>query len=203
MDPDPFTFCVRIGRLTTALGNEGRNSRGSSPLCSMSATSGGAAPAFAATATVSAAELASWPSGFVTFYIRGQDANGWGLVGSVVLNLDKVGPASNALSLAPEPSNGSVPVLLRATGDDHSTGRNPVVSAVYSIDGGASAPMTLARTDSPITAMTATLTITDLGGLAEGLHPIAVVSTDSLGNVGAPGVITLTLDQTGPAPSTE
>jgi hypothetical protein len=134
--------------------------------------------------------------------VRGLDANGWGPVGSTVLNLDYTGPKITGMSLSPEPSNGTKPVLLRATGDDHSTGRSNVISATYSIDSGAPVTMTLARIDNPITAMTATLTITDLDGLNEGLHPIAIVAEDSLGNLSDPaGVITLTLDQTGPTVS--
>ncbi|MCL7451816.1 MAG: multicopper oxidase family protein [Anaerolineae bacterium] len=155
-----------------------------------------------ATYSFAAGELpASWPSGFLVFYVRGLDANGWGPVGSAVLNLDYAGPRVTGMSLSPEPSNGTKPVLLRATGDDHSTGRNNVVAATYSITTTARA-MLLARIDNPITAMTATLTITDLSTLAEGLHPIAIVAEDALGNLSAPaGVITLTLDQSGPVVS--
>ena len=158
-----------------------------------------AATGSTATAFILPETLANWPSGFVIFYVRGQNGIGWGPVGSVVLNLDKTGPDSNALSLEPEPSNGTSPVLLRATGDDHSYGRNNVVAATYTIDGGAAEAMNLARTDNPITAMTATLTVTTLQGLAEGLHPIAITAEDSLGNLGAAGIISLTLDRTGPA----
>lgn len=158
----------------------------------------GGGPAYAATASIPAGELATWQSGLVTLYLRGQDANGWGLVGSVVLNLDKTGPESNALSLSPEPSNGSRPVLLRATGDDHSNGANPVVAGQFSMDGGVAQPMQLARTDNPVTAMTATLSLETVQVLPQGLHPVSVTSQDSLGNWGAPGVITLTMDTTGP-----
>jgi hypothetical protein len=154
-----------------------------------------------ATAAIDAGTLATWPSDFIVMYVRGQDANGWGPVGSTVLNLDKTGPNIAGMSLSPEPSNGTGPVLLRATGDDHSTGRNSVVAATYAIDGLTPLPMELARTDNPITAMTATLTITDLASLAEGLHPIAITAQDSLGTWGTGGIITLTLDRTGPSVS--
>jgi FtsP/CotA-like multicopper oxidase with cupredoxin domain len=151
-----------------------------------------------ATATIDAATLASWPSGFVAFYVRGQDASGWGPVGSAVLNLDMAGPQITGMSLSPEPTNGTQPVLLRATGDDRSTGRNNVVTATYTIDGVGPLPMLLNRIDNPVAALTATLTITDLGTLAEGLHPVSVTAQDSMGNWGVPGVITLTVDQSGP-----
>jgi hypothetical protein len=92
-------------------------------------------------------------------------------------------------------------VLLRATGDEQLTGRNNVVAATYTIDGELPESMTLARIDSPITAMTATLTITTVGGLAEGEHLVEITAEDSLGNLGVPGVVTLTLDLTGPSAS--
>jgi len=147
-------------------------------------------------------DLSPWPSGFVTFYVRGyNDVNGWGPVGSAVLNLDKLGPVIRGMSLQPEPSNGSQSVLLRATGDDQSTGRSNVITATYTIDGGLAETMTLARIDDPITAMTATLTITTVGGLDEGLHLIEITAEDELGNLGVPGIVTLTLDLTGPSAS--
>lgn len=144
-------------------------------------------------------DLATWPSGYYIFYVRGMDADGnWGFVDSAVLNLDKAGPDTIGLSLSPEPSNGTRSVLLRATGDDHGNGRQNVVAGQYSLDGGPAQPMTLNRIDHPIAAMTATLPSAALITLAEGLHPVAVTSQDSLGNWGVPGVITLTLDKTGP-----
>ena len=141
-------------------------------------------------------DLDSWPSDFVTFFVRGYDANGWGPVGSAVLNLDKLGPNVSGMSLDPEPSNGSQPILLRATADDTSTGRNNVTAATYTIDGGQPVAMSLARTDPfmPVTAMTATLNIAE----PEGLHLIEITAEDSLGNLGVPGAITLTLDHSGP-----
>ena len=151
-----------------------------------------------ASAAIPAGTLANWPSGFVVFYVRGQDANGWGPVGSTVLNLDKAGPETAGMGLSPEPTNGTAAVALQATGDDHSTGGNDVVAASYTIDGVDPQPMTLATVDSPIASMTATLSTAILSGLAEGLHPIAVTAQDSARQLGVPSVITLTLDLSGP-----
>lgn len=161
------------------------------------------APSVTASGLVPAETLASLPSGYRVFYMRGQDSGGsWGPVGSAVLNLDKEGPSVSGMSLDPELTNGSQSVQMLATGDDSANGNNPVVAGTYSIDGGASAPMTLSTIDAPVAAMTATLTIETLQGLAEGLHPIAITAEDSLGNLGAAGIITLTLDQTGPSTPT-
>ena len=161
------------------------------------------APSVTATGIVSAETLASMASGYRVFYIRGQDSGGsWGPAGSVVLNLDKEGPDIRGMSLNPEPTNGSQSVQMLATGDDSQNGNNSVVASTYSIDGGPSAPMTLSTVDAPVAAMTATLAIETLQSLAEGLHPIAITAEDSLGNLGAAGIITLTLDVTGPATPT-
>ncbi len=148
---------------------------------------------------ISEATLAALPSGYPVFYVRGMDANNnWGFVASAVLNLDKLGPDSVGMSLTPDPTNGLYPVLLRATGDDHTHGNSNVVAGTYSLDGGAAQPMSLSRTDAPIVAMTATLPSAMLTALPEGEHPVAVSGQDSLGNWGVPGIITLTLDKTGP-----
>ena len=159
-----------------------------------------ARPYIRVTAVIPASALATWPSGYYIFYVRGMDSAGnWGFADSAILNLDKTGPDSTGLSLSPEPSNGTQSVVLQATGDDHANGRQNVVAGRYSIDGGPAQPMVLNRIDQPVAAMTATLPSATLIGLAEGLHPVAVTSQDSLGNWGVPGVITLTLDKTGPA----
>jgi len=158
-----------------------------------------AAPVVSLTEFIPAATLAAWPSGYPIFYVRGLDANSnWGFVGSAVLNLDKLGPSSIRMSLQPEWTNTTRDVTLRATGDDHETGNNNVVSGTYSLDGGLPQVLTLGRTDVPIVGMQTTLLRTMLAGLPEGLHPISVSAQDSLGNWGVPGVITLTIDRTGP-----
>ncbi|MFN2186718.1 MAG: multicopper oxidase domain-containing protein, partial [Anaerolineae bacterium] len=146
------------------------------------------------------AELATWTSDYHVFYVRGQDsAATWGPVGSATLNLDTTGPDVTGTSLSAEPTNGTKQLLLRATGDDRPHGDSNIVAGEYAIDGGAATPLALSAIEAPVRAMTATLTIATLQGLAEGLHPIAITAEDSLGNITAPAqVITLTLDQTGP-----
>ena len=149
---------------------------------------------------IAPAELALWPSGYHVFYVRSQDSGGtWGPVGSVVLNLDKLGPNITGMSLSADPTNGTQAVLLRATGDDRANGNNAVVAGEYSIAGGPAAPMNLSTIESAARAMTATLTIETIQGLAEGEHLIAITAEDSLGNITDPaGNITLRLDLTGP-----
>lgn len=157
------------------------------------------APQVTATTFISASTLAGWPSGFVDFYVQGQDADGkWGAPGSTVLNLDKLGPDVTGMSLSLNPTNGTRPVLLRATGDDSGNGANNVVAGTYQVGGGASMPLILARTDAPIVAMTGDISTSLLSTLPEGVHTITATAQDSLGTWGAPGTIDLALDLTGP-----
>ena len=67
--------------------------------------------------------------------MRGQDLNGnWGPFLSIVLNLDKTGPATTGLTLTPNPSSGAEPVALTATGNDTATGGSDVIAAEYWVD---------------------------------------------------------------------
>jgi hypothetical protein len=135
----------------------------------------------------------------VNLYVQGQDAEGkWGAPGSTVLSLEKSGPDVTGLSLSVNATNGTRPVLLRATGDDSDNGGNDVVSGTYQIGGGTIMPMSLARTDAPVVAMTANIPVPLLISLAEGPQTISVLAQDSLGNWGVPGTIDLFLDRTGP-----
>jgi len=143
--------------------------------------------------------LAALPGGYHTFYIRGVDASGnWGPVSSVVLNLDKVGPDIVGMELTSSPTNGQVDVALRATADELHNGNAVVNGATYAIDGGAPQPLLLAKPDQPIVALTATIPAADILALSEGTHTVSIQATDSMGNVGAPGTITLIVDKTGP-----
>jgi FtsP/CotA-like multicopper oxidase with cupredoxin domain len=147
-------------------------------------------------------QLGTLPSGEHTFYIRGQDTLGaWGTLGSAVLNLDKAGPAITGLSLTPNPTNGGVDVVLSGTADDRNNGASNVVSAEYSVDGGATwLPMTLNSPNTPVSGLSATLLAADVFALGEGVHTVMVQAWDDFGNVSVvPGTIDLSVDQTGPS----
>jgi FtsP/CotA-like multicopper oxidase with cupredoxin domain len=147
--------------------------------------------------TITMATLASLPSGNHSIYARGQDANGnWGPFLSVVLNLDKTGPATTGLTLAPNPSSGAEPVDLTATGNDTATGGSNVDAAEYWVDGGAHVAMTVDGIVSSITNFTATIS----PPLSIGPHTVSVQSRDVFGNWGA--VATITLQVADPEPPT-
>jgi FtsP/CotA-like multicopper oxidase with cupredoxin domain len=147
--------------------------------------------------TISIATLGALSSGNHTIFVRGQDLNGnWGPFVSVILNLDKTGPATTGLSLNPNPSDGSVSVDLTATGDDTATGGSNVTAAEYWVDGGAHVAMTVDGAVSSVTNFTATIS----PPLSIGAHTVSVRSQDSFGNWGA--VATITLQVADPEPPT-
>lgn len=147
------------------------------------------------------AELAGWSNGEHVLYIRGQDGLGnWGTPGSAALYLDKAGPSISGMNLNPNPTNGSVDVLLSATADDRANGDSLVVAAEYSLDGGINwLPMNLSTTGTSVKGLTATILSADVAGLGEGIHPITVRAQDEWGNWSEPaGATNLNLDLTGP-----
>ena len=150
-------------------------------------------------------DLTTLSSGNHTFYVHGQDALGaWGTVASVVLNLDKTGPAISNTSLAPSPTNGTADVQVQATASDAATGNQNVTAAEYFIDpvgtpaGGTGTPITVA-TPATAVSLNATIISTTVNGLAQGNHTVAIRAQDALGNWGAFGTIALVVDKTSPA----
>jgi FtsP/CotA-like multicopper oxidase with cupredoxin domain len=154
--------------------------------------------------TAPCTDLAKLSSGNHTFYVHGQDSSGtgtWGAVASVVLNLDKAGPTTSALSLSPNPSNGSVNVALSASANDTASGGSNIAAAEYTIDGGTAVPMTVSPSGAKVASVTATIPAATVNALSQGTHVVSVRSQDSLGNWGAPARINLVVDKTGPTTS--
>jgi len=150
--------------------------------------------------TFLATDVSTWTSGEHILYIRGQDALGtWGTLGSAVLNLDMAGPDILGLSLAPNPTNGGVDVVLSGTADDSANGGSSVVAAEYRIDGGAWQPMILSSPGTPVSGLSATIPAATVAALLEGQRVIEVQAQDDLLNwTVVPGSIVLSLDKTGP-----
>jgi hypothetical protein len=165
-----------------------------------------------ATGSIPASALAdpTFAAGRHVVYVRGKDAAGnWGLVGSVVLNVPKTGPATTGGSASPSLTNGSVPIDISATGDDTLAG-GKVVQAEYFLDtppnaagNGTGVPMTVNRAAS-VVSVDATLDPTTPGApvLTEGVHHLYVHVKDDLAGTGLWGPvldIPLIVDQTGPS----
>ncbi len=147
-------------------------------------------------ATITVADLASLSSGNHTFYVHGSDGT-WGAFNFAVLSLDKLGPVTSGTTLAPNPSNGSVSVVLSATGNDSATGNNNIAAAEYFINvigaDGTGEPMSV-NIVAPIASLLATIP----SGLIEGDHIVYVHSMDDFGWWGGFDSVTLVVDQTGP-----
>jgi FtsP/CotA-like multicopper oxidase with cupredoxin domain len=141
-------------------------------------------------------------TGSHNIYVHGQDSVGnWGAFSSAVLKVDNTGPTTSALTLSPNPSNGTVAVTLNATANDTASGGSNIAAATYSIDGGPAIAMTLSTTSAPIASLSATIPVSTLSGLASGLHTVSVTSQDAMGLWGAPATINLSIDQGGPTTS--
>lgn len=156
-------------------------------------------------ALIPAATLAGWEQGDVTFYVRGQDASGdWGPISSTVLDLVTGGPAIRGMVVSPSPTNGSRPVMVRATADGTLSGGLNVMAAEYFVDAtganGTGSSMALNML-APIVEASATIPQPFVDGLTEGEHVIYIHGMDEFNNWGAFSAISLWIDKTGP-PST-
>ncbi len=146
-------------------------------------------------------------------YVRGQDALGnWGEFSSVLVNGDDiVGPATSGPRLHRNPANGAADVAIHATGDDTVSGGSNISAAEYffgpdvdpsPVNGCGSRP----RIGYPLTvnkiAVIASLDGTSprqpLTALPEGKQIVSIRSQDAAGTWGAPAMITLVVDKTGP-----
>lgn len=148
------------------------------------------------------AMMTSWQAGDITFYVRGQDADGtWGAPGSTVLDFVTQGPRMRGLVLTPNPTNGERPLSLRATADNTLGGALDVVAAEYFLDtigpDGSGTVMSLNRV-APVVEASATLPQPLVSALSEGEHVLYVHARDALGNWGAYGMLSLWMDRSGP-----
>ena len=157
----------------------------------------------AAGATPPCVDLATLTHGDHTIYVHGSDGT-WGAFNFAVLHLDKLGPATSGITLAPNPSDGILDVAVSATGNDSATGNSDIAAAEYFIDAtgadGTGTAMTVNVT-APIASLAGTIDAATMGGLAEGAHTVYVHSMDSFGQWGDFAEATLAVDKTGPTTS--
>ena len=155
-------------------------------------------------ATPPCTDLAVLAHGDHKIYVHGADATAWGSFNFANLHVDKIGPETTGLNLAPNPSNGSQDVNVTATGNDSLSG-NSNISAVEFFIGpptadGTGTPMTV-NIASPIASASATIPAATMTALAEGAHTLSVHSMDSFGFWGPFTTTTLAIDRTGPVTS--
>ncbi|MDH2413971.1 multicopper oxidase domain-containing protein [Nocardioides sp. CER19] len=158
--------------------------------------------------------LSCLDAGKHTVYVRAHDAAGnWGALGSVVLNLPKVGPATTNGSVSSAVTSDKAALTVNATGDD--TAADGVIDAAEMFldtagANGSGRPLTLNRTAAvvsedgsvpatPASGQTCTTAPVALSCLTEGTHHLLLHSHDSLGLWGPVLDVPFTLDRTGPA----
>jgi FtsP/CotA-like multicopper oxidase with cupredoxin domain len=139
-----------------------------------------------------AANVVTLTQGAHTIFVHGQDTatSAWGSVSSTVLNIDKVGPVTSALTMTPNPANLTQTITLAASASDVANGNGNIQAAEYTVDGTAAVAMTLGGSPGPARALSATILP---GTLTVGPHAISVRSQDALGNWGTPVAGTLTI----------
>jgi hypothetical protein len=144
-------------------------------------------------------DTTTWTAGTHTVFVRGRDAIGnWGPYATATIAIDRTGPTTSALTLAPNPSSGSVNVTLSGTASDAASGNGNVVAAEYwiGVPGANGAGTTVTRNNtSPTVSLSATI-VPPLSSAVVSVH-----AQDAAGNWGPYATINLTVDGTGPTTS--
>lgn len=125
------------------------------------------------------------------------------LTTGAVSTSDTTGPVASALSLTPNPTDGTVDVTVGATISDSSAGNSSIDSAEFYIDNTSGSPtaMTGAFGSSTVT-VTGTIPSALAAMLAAGDHTVYVRGHDSAGNWGSFQTIVLTVQPPAPATGT-
>ncbi len=156
-------------------------------------------------ATIPSSVIAALSNGSHTVCVQGTETAGntsslAAATACATLIVDKVAPVVSSVSASPNPSNGTGTVTLTGNVSDAGTGNSNVVSAAYSVDGGAAIAM--AATDAGFNSPSEGVTATISAALSEGSHTLCVQGTDAAGNTssfGASGACgTLVVDKTAP-----
>jgi FtsP/CotA-like multicopper oxidase with cupredoxin domain len=173
------------------------------------------APISSLSAQIDAATIQGMTPGDYTIFIHALDELGnWGGFGTINLKVDKVGPSSTGVSLAPNPNNGTLTVNSSSSGvrmeiqmmdADGSIIKNAegfidYVDATTNPDG-TGFPLIAkdALYDSSMENAYFIIPLATVRNLSEGDHIISFHGLDAAGNWGALGTMTLTVDKTGPA----
>ncbi|MFD2764984.1 multicopper oxidase domain-containing protein [Micromonospora eburnea] len=155
-----------------------------------------------ATAVLPGDLLGTLTQGRHTVWVRGHDVAGnWGVVGSTTLNLAVTGAVTTAVSLSPNPTNGTGDIAISATGDDRGLG-GTVTDAEYFVDAtgpsGSGRPLTLANPGAAVSAESGGIPAVVAAALAEGRHSVQVHTRDSFNFWGPYGSVDLVVDRTVP-----
>ncbi|MCU1678031.1 MAG: Multicopper oxidase, partial [Frankiales bacterium] len=151
--------------------------------------------------TIPTTALAALDSGLHVVYVRGHDSSGnWGVIGSAVLNVAKVGPQVTQVTADPNPTDGSEDVDVIATGDDRNSGGKVTNGELFfDAPGGDGTGIVLhLNRIASVVSMTTTLTAASVTALGEGPHTLYVHGKDSLGTWGGFTMEPFVVDLSGP-----
>ncbi len=173
------------------------------------------APIASLDAAISAATVGALSEGTHVVSIRSQDASGnWGLPVTIDLIVDRIGPATSAVTATPNPNNGTLAVnastpavRVRASLDDAAAGNSRLVKAEAFIDavGADGSGIPLAPTDgafdSPTEDAYTDIPLATILQMTNGNHTIYVHAKDAAGNWGATSTTILLIDKSAPTVS--
>jgi hypothetical protein len=160
-------------------------------------------------ASLSATIPAGLPVGPHAVAVRSQDALGnWGAFATITLNVAAGGPVTSAVSAAPNPNNGMLPLsssqsVVRVTATITSTG-STVSAAEGFIDavGVTGAGFPFVPTDGlwngAVETGYADIPLANINALSAGSHTIYVHGKDAVGSWGATSTMILTIDKMAP-----
>ena len=97
---------------------------------------------------------------------------------------DDEGPVTSNVTVSPNPVAAGAALTITATVDDTATGGSNIVSASYTLDGGAGVAM--AAADGSFDEVSEDVTAAIGGGLPVGVYDLCVSGTDAADNTGAP-----------------
>jgi FtsP/CotA-like multicopper oxidase with cupredoxin domain len=175
------------------------------------------APVASLTATIPVATLQALAEGPHTIYIHAQDSlNTWGAMRQVMLAVDKTGPGASALSIAPNPNNGTLGISPSlAVVRLHATFGDPIIGGVNSTIERAEAFIDTVGPDGSGDLMTAddgkfhlsvepgyiSYPLFTIQQLSAGPHSFYVHAKDIAGNWGPMASVVLVVDKSGPVVS--
>jgi hypothetical protein len=153
------------------------------------------------TVTIPAATIAALADGNHTLCVRATDVEGNASADDAActtLLVDQTGPVITNVQASPNPTNGTVAVVLTGTATDALTN---VVSAEYRIGAGSYSAM--AASDGAFDELAEDVTVTipaaTIAALADGTHSLCIRATDAVSNLGTAVCTTLVVDRTPPA----
>ena len=175
-------------------------------------------PVASVTAVIPAATMAGLAEGVHVVHVHSQDAQGnWGMHAMADLLVDKTGPNSAAVTIRPNPNNGTQPysannpaIRVDATvSDPLAEGVNSNVAKAEGFLDVVGAPGTgfplMARdglfNNSTSENVYAYIPLTTVQALADGDHPVCIEGRDAAGNWGPVTCSTLTIDRAPPSVS--